>query len=731
MMPDEMGMMDAPKSQGDAESRLPSAPQIILPTGEQQQLIKRLRDDWSSAQSSHEERKRKFKTYLDRWRRQAAMEGGEQGRSNFAIPLIKSQVGIRWAKSIEQLFGEDAEIVAVPTGPSDQRNVHKIGRYMTWLLFQHMNLGNELVLFEFNKIMYGRAIAFAPYESVDIELPDGEVVQDWAGPGFHVLDYDDFVVPPENPRTLHEFSFIFRRFYPTLDELLDGEEAGRYYNISENFQKILDAFRATKPRASDQDQSSSLEGKREEQQGYSDWGLSNKEQGEGWEWYGRWRMLREEGDEASETYDDDKRERRTTELCVKYLPQCNLLIGCQKLIDLYPRKRNRRPFVESSLQKDGSYWPQSLPEILVTIEDELTHNHNLGTEAIERSIGPLVLYRPGAGFDPQKFKYEPYQCVPVEDPAGINLVKGSADIGALTEREHTDTRWGERATGLTDLQAGRASDRPNAPRTFGQARMIAEESNIRIYLDTTVTQFDYADILKHFWELDSMYGSPETFFRVTEEEARGLFETEQGGAVLTQEERAGRFDFRLKFASSIYSREARKADSLALYQIDLQNPLIVQDPRALWAVTNRAHKAHGDDNFKDIVPEPPESFMPRKPIEEWNAILQGEDIYVHPQDNDPQHIQQHILHMAGHLMLPEEQQDKHALKYMNDHVRQHETQLAQKQQMAAMMSAMMGSMAQDKKGALAPAIAPEDRMLTEGEGQPSEMPMAAPQGGIQ
>src|SRR5579875_2719169 len=139
-----------------------------------------------------------------------------------------------------------------------------------------------------------------------------------------------------------------------------------------------------------------------------------------------------------------------------------------------------------------------------------------------------------------------------------------------------------------------------------------------------------------------MFGDEETFFRVTEEDANGLFPVKQGGAVLTQAERNGEYDFRLQLATSKWSREAEKERTLARYQLDLQNPLIAQNPNALWRVTKDAHEALGDPNFADIVPEPPQPDLPKNPKQEWSEMQQGVTVLVYPMDNDELHMIRHM-----------------------------------------------------------------------------------------
>jgi hypothetical protein len=256
----------------------------------------------------------------------------------------------------------------------------------------------------------------------------------------------------------------------------------------------------------------------------------------------------------------------------------------------------------------------------------------------------------------------------------------------------------ERVTGLSDYAMGRSIDRPNAPRTAtGQVALI-EQGNIRVALDMAFARQDLGRMLSHFWTLECQFTPPQVFFRVTEEEAGGLFPVSRGGATMTAKEFAGRYDFDLKFADSVWSKEAQKERALTMYQLDLSNPLIAQNPRALWAIAQRVHKALGDDNFADVLPEPPDLGLPKRPQEEWTLALEGDEITVHPADNDEQHLVDHYRRLKDALMAPPEDRDEQAIQRMVKHSIDHQQQKQAKVLMASLAERMASTMAEMQGG---------------------------------
>jgi hypothetical protein len=372
-----------------------------------------------------------------------------------------------------------------------------------------------------------------------------------------------------------------------------------------------------------------------------------------------------------------------------------MVVGAQDLRKLYPVDPQPRPFVEASYQKDGAYWCDGLIAQTIDIEDEVRKNHNLGTDAQQLAVFPPIGYRPASGFEPKQFRLKPGLMIPMDNPGqDVAQIRVEANLESIAVKEQSVLAYSERLTSLTDQAAGRQSDRPNAPRTASGQAMLLQAGNLRMTIDTTTLREDYAVIFAKFWLLEFQFGDAETFFRVTEEDADGLFPTAKGGAMLTQQDRNGQYDFRLKLATSVWSRAAEKENIISRYQIDLQNPLIVQNPEALWQITNQVHKALGDPNFADVVPKPPTPDLPLNPRDEWARIQQGESIQVNPMDNDQLHMIRHMRDLK--LAVDDNYKDKDAVAALKAHYVDHVHQLEQKKlvqaiaQLAVQQAAQLG-----------------------------------------
>ena len=680
----------------------PKAPQLDFqlrwPEAEVSRIGTKVLSDYRNALADHNRRISKWREYYRRWRCIVDVpQQGEETYSNVPVPFIRWNIFTKWAKEMDALFGDDAEIEAVPVGPSDYRKDRKIGRYMTWRVFNAMKLLNPFCEFVLRKLIFGKSVAYSPWKRDTFDVAGKEIV-DYEGPDFEPLWPDDLIVPAEEVKTIHEFSFVIRKYRITPDDLLKGEDAGRYQGITKNWDTILNFSRNGMQRQFEGDE---IKLEKDEAEGIMmQRPLSSGEWITVLEWYGKWRPLKN-GERDGGEWDFDRREMRQKDFVIRYLLNLNIVISIQSLEDLYPTIKDRRPFVESSMCKDGTYWSPGMSEMLLDLEDELRVNHNLGTEAAQLACNPPMAYRPASGVTPDTIRIEPGIAIPLDNPSEDLLqIKIASNLETVTWKEQVVLGYGEKLTGLSDLQLGRQSDRPNAPRTATQTVKLLEEGNVRISLDTKVLREDMAIVLTHFWELEFMFSPEQVFFRVTEEDADGLFETKNGAAEMTRQDRDGRYDFRLNFANSIWSKETMKEQALARYQLDLQNPLIITNSRALWAVTRDAHEALGDPTFGDLVPEPPAPDLSMDPKEEWARMQEGEAIHVNPQDNDQEHMLRHFRDWQESTTDPN--RDPEAVHALEVHYQQHLAQLQQKKLQQAIIEQAVQHLAQIQAGETPP-----------------------------
>lgn len=632
-------------------------------------LGNRVDQDFRAAIGDHQTRMKRWARYYRRWRGSVdAPDAGDEDKSNVQVPLLQWMTLGKMAKELDAVLGDGMEVIAEPTGAADQSIVAKVGRFMTWRVRNSMDLFEPLSVFDFRRVLFGRTHAYAPWERTTFDTPEGPQVC-YDGPGFFPIWPDDLVVPAEDVVSIQDFSFVIRRYRVTPEDLLRGEKDGRYQDISAEI--IAEVKRYAMQGRQRDGENEEMTAERDLAEGVQyDGSMSAKGSLPIWEWYGK---------------------ADGHEIVARYSPDLQRVVGVQDLMELYPRQRRRRPLVEGSLIKEGSYWGMGYGQLLEWAEAELTSNHNLFTDAGQFSVSPALFGKPTAGNSQAPLRIESGVMNWNDDPASIWQMKIAFDPTYSLTKEQMVMAIVERVTGMTDQSLGRSSDRPNAPRTASGQAMLLQEGDVRGTLEIKSLRDDLRRILRHFWELETQFPRPEVFFRVTEEAAGGLFETKRGGAIMTAEEFGGVYDFDIRFADSIFNRERRKEQGLALYQLDLLNPLINTNPRALWMVTNAVHKAMGDDQFSKLVPAPPDLGLPKSPDEEWTLLLQGEEVQAHAEDSDNLHLLRHFKQLDE--QRDADRPDRPAMSALTGHIIEHQKQMRQKMLMKAMVDGLVRELA--------------------------------------
>jgi hypothetical protein len=738
-----------PAKKPDKAAAVQTFKQLIVSNREKQRLQLRITDDFQGARSNHDQRITKFRRLWRRWRSlNVSPSNSKKDAPPFQVPLMKWTTFSQWARCMQALLGDDAEIIAEPMTPEGDKTAVKVGKYMTWRVFEYMEAIAQLSPFVFRAILFGRAFAEIEYvqeyywqrsqpEDVDfvkaaadgrltVHNADGTVDEEvlaYDGPRLEALWPSQVVVPAQdNVSHVTKFAWKIRRDRVTPQQLLDGERRGKYQSITEQF-SVINAFAQQAQEREYLWDDEKIDA--DEAEGVDHGNLmGNRDSLEVWRWYGTWRMPKGKQDAALDNF--DRRSTSESEIMVSYLPGPALIVGIQDLRDVYPRMRKRDPFVDLAMVKDGSYWPPGLGEMLEDIEDESTINFALFRKAGQLSVGPILLYKPSSGgFDPEGFDYKPGTAIPTEDPTSVTTVEMKADLQYSTIMQQVLKSFAELVTGVSDQTNGLSSDRPNAPRTAAGQAMLLQEGNVRASLDMSMLRDDMSRTIKFIWELDSEYADESVFFRATGDDANGLFDTNNGFGTMTAEEREHSFAFDLKFATSIWSREARKQTIQQLYMMSVQNPLVMQNPRALWVLLNRMWEANGEKNFKDVVPEPPETDRPKSPKEEWTEMMAGEIIHVNPLDDDVAHITDHRARLGQAADQAPERRDSRLEKEAVAHIIEHENQRRRKMVLQELVTAAANQLQQELGGQPPPGAPPSGPAGPGGWTPPLAQPAAA------
>jgi|GEM_PF-1155038 len=679
-------------------------------------LCGRIDDDWVAAITDHQRRLEQWALYTQSWEGRAdPLPPDRRGEPNYRVPVTQWQTFGKWSQIMSKVIGEDAEVVATPVGDSDGKCAAKVGRFMSWRVLNAMNFIDPFLVWSFRAALYGRAFVYRPWGQRWQNTPRGRQLR-YNGPEIYPIHPNDFIVPAERVGSLQDYSWTIRRYKARPQVFLDGERRGAFFGIQNDYEHLLQS------EAGQDAQDEWLDDIRLEEQTAEgveyQGGRSANKALRVWEWCGKWRLPKAKGNgfyDGAQLTDWKHRDIDETDIIVTYLPGLKKIVSVQRLSDVYPYCDDPRPYAELSLTHDGTYWCKGIGEMVWRQEQEISKNHNLGTRAMQFSVGPSIFYDPATKFEPEKFSYEPFSAYPMGGGQAPVPVYMKADLSGIISKEQAMEQIVERVTAINDQTLGREIDRPNAPKTATGQIALIQMGDVRANLDTLGISEDLARFLRGVWDLDCSMTDKEVFFQVTEQQAGGLFDVHSGGAVLRPDERGGFYNFRLKFATSIWSREATKEKAIDFYGMAVQNPLFTSNPRALWLLTANTAKACGITNFTDYVPQPPDIETPKTPAEEWKAMLRDRVlIEPFPVDDDQAHIKEHTRQLVEGDAVPPERRDAAALELLSQHILLHMRQIQGKMrlQMQAQAQAEAERTAQAAAGASplpqagAPAPAP-------------------------
>lgn len=663
---------------------------LQLPESELKLIQSLVEADFQTATQYNQYRvQRQLETYLRFMQVAEAQAPEDVGKSSFRSPLLLIHVLAKLAQVVHGLFGQGATTKAEPTGDSDDKTAEKAGKFLHFFLMTVMRFPRICPMWLFHTIVFGRGLLL---RTPKLKLDDEKQ------PAFETIDLQplwpyEIVTPNEDVNSIQDFSFVGRKTRVTPQNLIDGERDGRYSGVEENWEKICQHAQSKTNSATDtnKNQFEQFREKIEELWQMSASGRGNDLQI--YEWYGRHRLpLVTQAEDGTETIPEvglhewDKRERDETELLVLYLPHLKLIVGVHDLKDLYPNAvAGRRPFSELRLLPFGGYWSIGLGDLLGDLDAHEGKNQQTFQDAARGMAAAVTFYEPAAGFDPQLLKIGPGASIPVDNVDKIKMVFVGGNLEPLMVNSQTFRGMAELLTGTSDASIGRSSDRPNAPRTLGGQQLLFEMATVRQFLEQSSIVEGLKDFLRDVWHNVRDFATDQLFFRITEKSGKGVTKGH-----MTLDELRMDYDFTFEFAASLGERQQKRENAIARYQASISNPLVMQDPVALWRVTSDLFEALGA-NFGEIVPEPPAAELAKTPEREWALMLQGEMVRVHPADDDERHIAQHTEQMTAAIEDPK-RDDPEARQLLETHIEGHILQRQQKQTYQAILQQQAGTM---------------------------------------
>lgn len=788
-----------PPTQQAAKPRIELSTQIEMSEQERKALGRYIRECFETARTSAENRTDQSADEERLWRDWVGLPGGEEGHSNFRVPLINAIIFAKHAREVAAVFGSNPGVQAVPQMPVDIKTAKKVALGMKWQLYENSKALKPLALSLLRRLRHGYTVVWLPWRRKffnRVKLDDAtgqrktERVLYWEGMEINSLTSDEVFLPPTlQGRTyfnnIQTCEYLIRRYFALPSEMRqqNSEPGGPTNPEGDNYQRVLEPeiwrkimslSYVSETRYAETDKLIQVQDQQEKTERSATY-QAQRPQLECLEWHGEWYRWADDEEEENDKLADvpttherlssdsgrntaisgDEEISPTPEnaeansngdfssvegadqlpvdaqysrgpslgrpatfrdrdgrlkyaapsnLIVRYFPDLNEVLGIQDADEVYPNTPMKRPFVILRLLNDGQTYPMSLTEMLGPIEDELTVLANQIIESVDMSIGAPILAERALGEGLAQAKWEKNSIIWVANAAGAKQLQINPNVQPFQALWQMFMTLQEMLTGITQQAMGRSLEQPNAPRTLGGQRLVMGAGDVRQELDLSMMHEDLKQILDYLWDSWTMFGSEQEFFRVTEGDSHGAFqqkglpfrvddkdaggleasEMHHGWAMLTDKERAARYDWSLNFADDAAVKEQKKQDLMGIANILAQFPLAAENKALQHRFLNEFLETFGFDPAI-LGPEPPAPFEAMMPEHEWSLMLRGEDPHVHPDDDDQAHIADHENRLLAMIDGPEEDRNEEAGFKMQQHIDAHKEQMARKAQMQALM----------------------------------------------
>lgn len=315
------------------------------------------------------------------------------------------------------------------------------------------------------------------------------------------------------------------------------------------------------------------------------------------------------------------------ELAVWYAPSINKVLRKRENKGLeYQDKETgevrriiKRPYAKCiPYPRKDRIWGQSLGERLQPTQDELNYSHNQNINAADLAIRPYIFFREGSSYKPEEHYLAPGAQIPVPEPQDVNVVRIQAD--PIFERQE-DRYWdmAERDTGLTEIFQGRS---PSASQTATATVARGNKSEIRFKSVYNRVEFFWKELLGLTYYYDRIYMPKDKKIKVI-----GVADYKKIEE-LFPEGLDGDYDF--AFASpNIQEVEQRKIEKRELAMNWLANPLVANDPGALWKIAKMQGEAYDERDIESIIPKPMEADV-MGADEAIMRIVSGQEVVPSP-----------------------------------------------------------------------------------------------------
>lgn len=695
--------------------RIPEEPrEIKLSESEEDDLVNRVQDDWSSDNEARGDLRATHEDYLKQYRGDLATKTWPwPDCSNLHIPITFAYVETVHPMLLSQLWDDDEPVRAKSTKPEGVKGEAKVSHFMNWELRDHMKAREVLddtlhdteiagvsvvkttwtretqvrrfievteedvyetipIYYQERDALTGRQSPPAMLDGAPVQIGEREVFSEtreveterteekvvYEGPVIDRLIVDDFCVPA-GYSDVQKAPHVIHRYWLAPNEVQDLADADTFENVDEDLLKS-----GTRSRDGSQGQAQV----QDDQEGVA----VSEPAGEGeapiefLEWYG---LLEFEKDEGKQ------------EVIVTVAKEANKLVRVAYLTDVYAH--GRRPFVDFHFVKvPGRFYSIGVCQILEGLQDEINDVFNKMRDNSDITTTPWGWFSAGSGIDPTKFTISPGKLNPVDDVGAVKFAEVPDHTQWFQVVTNMILSYAERVLGISDYTAGVATQKPNTPKTATMGMAMMQQTRGRLGLIVGRHQDSFRELLQQIQGLNVQYLPEDVVIRVSGSAGADDF------IGITRDELVGDYHYLITGQTRLENKQAERETILFLTQT--LAPYLMQgaaqNPQ-VYALLERLLQAYDIRDHEEILgPKPPAPDLPIAQERENAQMFSGEEVKIHQGDDDVQHLEiiDKMTKSPEWAIVPEDNKPLYS-----EHAQAHQQQQQQKMMQAQMMQQQM------------------------------------------
>ena len=263
--------------------------------------------------------------------------------------------------------------------------------------------------------------------------------------------------------------------------------------------------------------------------------------------------------------------------------------------DAYAYWHGHRPYVAAiPMPRDQIFPGYAVGDRLRTIQAEVNTKENQKNDAIDRAIEPTLVYTRGASCITQDNRQGPHAEWEVDGQVGTSIGFLQHPDVPLSTWEETEWLY-QRAMSLMGLNAPMMGGQSSGQRTAREVMVQQASAGVRLDLIANRMRDAMKEVAWQMLQLKIQYGPDQQTINTSA----------QGGLpeklVIAKEDLVQDIEIDIAGAGGPLDKSGRQQDTMLLYSLLMQNPLVQSDMTRIYAVTQMMLEDHNRPDVQALI----------------------------------------------------------------------------------------------------------------------------------